>query len=121
MDDFIIMKTGYNNAINDILPLITDELLKVKILRKQSKYINIKEEYHGKQLKCYDKEHNLGYIIFTDTYGVLGIMIDLNTKNRIEIMPVEINFVLDNIEGKLIKEYSKVEELENDFKKEKES
>ena len=45
--DFIIMKAGYNQAINDILELVDDDVLKEKIVRKQKAFL-----FGNKEYKC---------------------------------------------------------------------
>ena len=38
MDDYIIIRTGYNLAIKEVLDIVDDDVLKDKILRLQRKH-----------------------------------------------------------------------------------
>lgn len=115
-EDYIILKTGYNMAINDILPYITDEFDKNYILRKQAIYNGADKEYKGKQSKYWDKKNDLGYIIFEDVFGTIGYMIDLKTKLPIKIGLDEIKFVQDNLHENIYKIYYSCSDIENDIK-----
>lgn len=84
--DFIIMKAGYNQAINDILELVDDDVLKEKILRKQRAFLLGNREYECKISKYYLKQENIGYVIFDDLYELKGICLNLN-NNEIINMP----------------------------------
>lgn len=116
-EDYIILKTGYNKAINDILPYIKNEIEKEDILRKQAIYNGADKEYKGKQSKYWDKSNDLGYIIFEDIFGSVGFMIDLKSKIITRIDNSEIKFIQENFHENIFKIYCTVSEIENDIKK----
>lgn len=116
-EDYIILKAGYNNAINDILPYIKNEIEKEDILRKQAIYNGTDKEYKGKQSKYWDKYNDLGYIIFEDVFGTIGFMIDLKTKIPIRINLEEIKFIKNNFHENIYKMYDYLLDLETDIKK----
>lgn len=89
-EDYIILKSGYNQAINDILTIIDDESLKEKILKKQQEFLIGNKEYVAIISKYYIKECNMGYVIFEDIYEIKGVLLDLNKNEIIEIPEDEI-------------------------------
>lgn len=89
-EDYIILKSGYNQAINDILTIIDDESLKEKILKKQKDFLIGNKEYEATIYKYYIKECNMGYVIFEDIYEIKGVLLDLNKNEIIEIPEDEI-------------------------------
>lgn len=80
MEDYIILRAGYNQAVNDILETLKDQIeinpiIKDRILRKQRQYLIGNKEYEGFLYKHYDEEHKIGYILFDDIYELKGICI----------------------------------------------
>lgn len=80
MEDYIILRSGYNQAVNDILETLKNEIevnpvIKDRILRKQRQYLIGNTEYEGFIYKHYDEEHKIGYILFDDIYELKGICI----------------------------------------------
>lgn len=105
--DFIILRSGYDVAINDVTNIINnsdiDEINKKiiinKILRKQrlSKFgSNIK--FEGYLYKYYDKDNNIGYIIYDNIYEIKGVSIFIDEGNYTEIDEKEIIFVKNNFQ-----------------------
>ena len=84
MEDYIILRSGYNQAVNDILETLNNNtyideenktVLKDMILRKQRQFLIGNTEYEGFLYKHYDEEHKIGYILFDDIYELKGICI----------------------------------------------
>lgn len=80
MEDYIILRSGYNQAVNDMLEALKDEIetnpvIKDRILRKQRQFLIGNTEYEGFLYKHYDEEHKIGYILFDDIYELKGICI----------------------------------------------
>lgn len=84
-DDYIILKSGYDNAINDILPLIEDEILKYKIKKIQKNKFNQSVIYNCDIYKYYFEKEELGIIIFEDSETIKGIYINLDTSSMGEM------------------------------------
>lgn len=80
MEEYIILKTGYNQAVNDILEALKDEIeinpvIRDRILRKQRQYLIGNKEYEGFIYKHHDEVNNIGYILFDDIYELKGVAI----------------------------------------------
>jgi hypothetical protein len=84
MEEYIILRTGYNQAINDILETLNNNIyideenkrvLKDMILRKQRQYLIGNAEYEGFLYKHYDEQNKIGYILFDDIYELKGVAI----------------------------------------------
>lgn len=80
MEDYIILRTGYNQAVNDILEALKDEIeinpvIRDKILRKQRQYLIGNKEYEGFIYKHHDEVNKIGYILFDDIYELKGVAI----------------------------------------------
>lgn len=100
MDDFIILKTGYDKAINDILENLQDlpnyDIIKDRVLRQQKRYLLNGKEYEGTLLKYYDSENQLGYLIIDDIFELQGVCIFINDKKYKKISEQELVFVKNN-------------------------
>jgi hypothetical protein len=83
MEDVIILRAGYNQAINDIVTIINEmniseddkNLIRDRISRKQRQYLIGNTKYEGSLYKYYDKQSNIGYILFDDIYELKGVAI----------------------------------------------
>lgn len=91
MEDYIILRAGYNQAVKDILETLKTEsqenpVIKDKILRAQRKYLIGNTEYEGFLYKHYDRENNIGYVLFDDIYELKGfaIFIDEGTCKELD-------------------------------------
>ena len=91
MEDYIILRAGYNQAIKDIIETLKTEsqenpVIKDKILRAQRKYLIGNTEYEGFLYKHYDRENNIGYVLFDDIYELKGfaIFIDEGTCKELD-------------------------------------
>jgi len=99
MEDYIILRAGYNNAVNEILKELKDmpnyDILESRIERLKIKY---NEGYKGVLAKLYDKENQLGYTILNDTEGIKGVCIFIADKKYKELDEEELVFVIKNVE-----------------------
>lgn len=84
MEDFIILRSGYNQAVNDVLETLNNnvyideenkKVLKDMILRKQRQYLIGNAEYEGYIYKHHDETNKIGYILFDDIYELKGVAI----------------------------------------------
>lgn len=114
MEDYVVLRTGYNKAIEDILPLVGNEISKDDILRKQAKFNSISKNYKGYFIKCYDSINNIGYKIFKDDFGIIAYMIVIDDNFTTRIEKKEAEYILSQYKQHIIKEYDNVEELEKD-------
>lgn len=101
MEEYIILRTGYNQAVNDILETLQDEIennpvIKDRILRKQRQYLIGNKEYEGFLYKYHDEEHNIGYIVFDDIYEIKGVAIFIKDGTYNELNEKELIFVKNN-------------------------
>lgn len=98
MEDYIILKTGFNTAVNEILKNLKDmpnyDILESRIERIKIKY---NEGYKGTIVKFYDEENQLGYTILNDTEGIKGVCIFINDKKYKELAEEELIFVIKNV------------------------
>lgn len=130
MEDFFILNSGYQLAIKNSLEILSDlpdiDIIKDRLDRLGDKYriIHDDSKYIGKISKYYDKENDLGYIIFDDIYELKGVMLFVTKKEYKEIDEKELIFIKNTIKPFVSKEYQeqfkmKLEynELLNNFKK----
>lgn len=96
MDDYIIIRTGYNIAIKEVLDIVDDDVLKDKILRLQRKYWSNQSGYECIIYKYYDEEHNIGYILFDDINELKGVCIFVKEKTYIGLEAKELIFAKQN-------------------------
>ena len=97
--DKIILDAGYDVAINEILDnlkdlsnfeIISDRLERIKWKRRAG-------EYEAILTKHYTKDDDVGYIIVDDVNKIRGVMVKLNTKEKVELSESDAIFVKKNI------------------------
>lgn len=104
MEDYIILRSGYDNAINDCLDVIEKldidridkQVIKKEILRKQRAFLIGNKEYEGTLYKYYNEENKLGYIVFDDIYEIKGVCIFVEEGTYTELNKKELVFVMEN-------------------------
>ena len=95
MEEYIILRTGYNQAVNDMLETLKDEIetnpvIKDRILRKQRQYLIGNTEYEAFLYKHYDEEHKIGYILFDDIFELKGVAIFIEEGTYKELSEKEL-------------------------------
>ena len=111
MEDFIILNTGYQSAIKESLENLKDlneyDIIKDRLDRLGDKYriIHDDSKYIGKISKYYDKENDLGYIIFDDIYELKGVMLFVTKKEYKEIAEKELIFIKNTLKPFFNKTY----------------
>lgn len=104
-EDFLILKAGYNEAINEILEIIdkniyldeeNKKVLKDMILRKQRLHWIGNAEYEGFLYKYYDEKSKIGYILFDDIYELKGVCIFVEEGKYKKIDEKELIFARNN-------------------------
>lgn len=109
MEDFIVLKTGYNNAINDSLKTLSDlkdyEIIENRLQRLQRKQ-ELQNEYKGTVSKYYDKENKIGFIILDDVYELKGYQILIEDNKYIEISESELLYVMKTQEKMWSEDYA---------------
>lgn len=109
MEDYIVLKTGYNNAINEALEILTDctdyEIIENRLKRLQRKN-ELKNEYKGTVSKYYDKENKLGFIILDDIYELKGYQILIEDNKYIEIPEKELLYIIKTQEKVWSEDYA---------------
>lgn len=107
-EDFILFRAGYNRAVFEITNILNNntniEVIKDEILRKQRALFAGNEAYEGNLYKYYDKENNLGYILFDDIYELKGVCIFIKEGIYTELPVEELLFAKQN--NKLIQSES---------------
>lgn len=112
--ELIILRAGYDTAINDILNIIdkntyidaeNKDVLKQQILRKQLQHKIGNTQYEGYLFKYYDTENNLGYIIFEDIFEIKGVCIFIEEGKYINLDEKEILYVKNNFEIKYFESF----------------
>lgn len=102
MDEYIILRSGYNQAINDVLEVLdkniyidieNKDVLKDMILRRQKCYLNGQNEYEGSLYKYHDTVNKIGYIIFDDIYEIKGVCIYIEDGTYKELDEKELLFI----------------------------
>lgn len=102
MDEYIILRSGYNQAINDVLEVLDKNIyidienknvLKDMILRRQKSYLNGQNEYEGSLYKYHDAVNKIGYIIFDDIYEIKGVCIYIEDGTYKELDEKELLFI----------------------------
>lgn len=99
--DYIIIKAGYDCAINEILEELKNlpnyDIIKSRILRKQQQHFIGNREYEGFLYKFYEEENQLGYLIFDDIYGIKGVCIFIEEGTYKELEEDELIYAKNNI------------------------
>lgn len=100
MEDYIILRAGYDKAINDVLETLKEmpnyDIIKSRVLKKQQQYLLGNCEYEGFLYKCYDKQNNLGYIIFDDIYEIKGVCLFVKEGKYKDLNEEELIFAKNN-------------------------
>lgn len=105
MEDFVILKAGYNEAINEVMEIIdkniyideeNKKVLKDMILRKQRQHWIGNTEYEGWLYKYYDEQAKIGYILFDDIYELKGVCIFIEEGKYKKIDEKELIFAKNN-------------------------
>ena len=104
MEDYIILRSGYDNAINDCLDVIEKldidridkQMIKKEILRKQRAFLIGNKEYESTLYKYYNEENKLGYIVFDDIYEIKGVCIFVEEGKYTELNKKELVFAMEN-------------------------
>lgn len=101
MEEYIILRAGYNQAVNDMIEALQSEIetnpvIKDRILRRQRQYLIGNTEYEGFLYKYHDEEHNIGYIVFDDIYELKGVAIFIKDGTYKELEEKELIFVKNN-------------------------
>lgn len=98
-EDKTILDAGYIVAINDAIEIvketqdndiIIDRLERLKWNRRVG-------EYEAILTKHYTKDDDVGYIIVDDVNKIRGVMVKLNTKEKVELSESDAIFVKKNI------------------------
>lgn len=109
MEDYIVLKTGYNNAINDSLKILSDfknfDIIEDRLNRLKRKN-ELKNEYKGTVSKYYDKENKIGFIILDDIYELKGYQILIEDNKYIEIPENELLYVIKTQEKMWSEDYA---------------
>ena len=109
MEDYIVLKTGYNNAINDSLEILSDfknfDIIEDRLNRLKRKN-ELKNEYKGTVSKYYDKENKIGFIILDDIYELKGYQILIEDNKYIEISESELLYVMKTQEKMWSEDYA---------------
>ena len=128
MEDYIVLKAGYHIAVNEILKSLQNlqdyDIIKDRIMRVQENYEVGKDNYKGTLLKYYDKEKDLGFILFDDIYNLKGVSLLVSEGKYKELEEKELVFVKNTMKPFWNKIYDdkntielKYNELLNNFKK----
>ena len=87
MDEYIILRSGYNQAINDVLEVLdkniyidieNKDVLKDMILRRQKCYLNGQNEYEGSLYKYHDAVNKILQNIFSAYVLYILLLPDTN-------------------------------------------
>lgn len=107
MEDYIILRAGYNQAIKDIIETLNNNIyisdddksvIKDAVLRKQRQYLVGNTEYEGFLYKYYDKENNIGYVLFDDIYELKGFVIFIDEGTCKELDAKELIYARNQYE-----------------------
>lgn len=96
MEDKIILDAGYHQAIRDMLEILKDfknyDLIENKIMKRKLQRELGENNYEGYLYKYYDKENNLGYIVFDDIYETKGVCIFVEDNTFVELQEQDVLF-----------------------------
>ena len=101
MEDYIVLRSGYNKAINEILDNFKDlpnyNIIKYRLDR-------LKRNFEGENTieisKYFNKEANIGYIIYDGPNEFKGVGIDIAESTYTELSEEELIFAIENVEKK---------------------
>lgn len=122
MEDFVILNTGYQKAINDSLNELKDlnefDLIKSRLDRISEKFRMCHDEtkYKGILTKYYDKKNNLGYVILNDINHIEGILL-LLSEQKYEILPEKELIFIENTMKGFKREFDNEKEIKKEYNK----
>lgn len=121
MEDFIVLNAGYQKAVNESLEVLSDlenfDIIKDRLLRlgNRTRAINDNVGYTGYISKYYDKDNDIGYIIYDDIYGINGAMLFVSKKEYKKIEEKELIFIKNNMKPFIIKDYKDKDLIYKEF------
>ena len=101
MEDFVILKAGYDQAIQDAFLKLKDldnyDIIRYRLNKMKESFGKDKASYKGIMYKFYDKESNAGYIIFDDNFSTKGVIIDISSKEKELITESECIYLIEKM------------------------
>lgn len=112
-EDYIIMKTGYDIAIEDAIKKLEDlsdfDVIKSRLLRLKKQYEIGNKQYEGSIYKYYDKVQELGFVILDDIYEIKGACIFVEEGTYKELEEKELLWVKDTYEIKTQENFKNID------------
>lgn len=109
--DFIILRSGYNQAVRDIIDIInkcnSKSEIKKLIEEKQQKTFDITpavEKFSATIKKYYDKKNNIGCLLINQPKKNSMIILDLNNSKYFESI-IDVEYLKNNFEFKEILQF----------------
>ena len=118
MEDFVILKAGYDQAIQDAFLKLKDldnyDIIRYRLNKMKESFGKDKASYKGIMYKFYDKESNTGYIIFDDNFSTKGVIIDISSKEKELITESECIYLIEKMKYAFKKEFDNIEDFNNE-------
>lgn len=118
MEDFVILKAGYDQAIQDAFLKLKDldnyDIIRYRLNKMKESFGKKSTTYKGIMYKFYDKESNTGYIIFDDNFSTKGVIIDISSKEKELITESECIYLIEKMKYVFKKEFDNIEDFNNE-------
>ena len=111
--DFILLKTGWNEAVREVLRILENKYKKYENMTSVKvdieKLLNVYGNFDKSECPCeifkYYEKCNYGYIIFNCIDKVEGYMIDLKSKTYMSMTEADCLFDINNLEANYMQKF----------------
>lgn len=121
--DFIFLKTGWNEAVREVLKILDKKYNKYQnmasVKNDITKLLSIYGNYEKSDCPCeilkYYEKSNYGYIIINYIDKIEGYILDLKTKTYMSMSEVDCLFDINNLEANSIQEFKNEQEAQKEL------
>lgn len=123
--DFLILKTGWNEAVREVLKILDEKYSKYKnmdsVKKDIKKLLDTYDQYDKKDYPCeilkYYENKEYGYILLNCIDKIEGYCLDLKEKTYIIMSQVDCLFDINNLPANSIQEFENEEKARVELNK----
>lgn len=123
--DFLILKTGWNEAVREVLNILDKKYSKYKnmysVKQDIKKLLDAYDQYDKKDYPCeilkYYENKEYGYILLNCIDKIEGYCLDLKEKTYIIMSQVDCLFDINNLPANSIQEFENEEKAREELSK----
>lgn len=123
--DFLILKTGWNEAVREVLKILDEKYSKYKnmdsVKKDIKKLLDTYDQYDKKDYPCeilkYYENKEYGYILLNCIDKIEGYYLDLKEKTYIIMSQVDCLFDINNLPANSIQEFENEEKARVELNK----